>query len=70
MAVFPIVRDGKWKLLTDPDGKPRELYDLDQDIGESNNIAADQPEVVKSLNRKLAAWMRDVGLEEHGRSAR
>lgn len=64
------VRDGKWKFLTDPDGKRRELYDLDQDIGESNNIAADQPEVVRSLRNKLAAWMRDVGLEEHGRSAR
>ena len=41
------VRSGKWKL------KGRELFDLDKDIGETQNLAADNPEIVKRL---LVVW--------------
>lgn len=64
------VRQGKWKLAVAPQlermgreqkaipasmEKPR-LYDLDADIGETTNVAADHPEVVARL-RGLAATM-------------
>ncbi len=57
------VRIGKWKLLTDPDKKNEQLYDLDADIGESKNLAAQNPKIVADLRRRLADWYRKTGLE-------
>lgn len=47
------VRKGDWKavrynVLKQPDA-PMELYDLSKDIGETNNVAADHPEVVAEM---------------------
>jgi len=39
------IRSGKWKLFND-----NELYDLDTDIGEQNNLADEYPEKVKELS--------------------
>ncbi len=58
------IRSGNWKLLTDPDRKITELYDLAADIGESKNLAATNPEVVEELRRRLIGWYREVGLEK------
>jgi len=57
------IRDGRWKLLTDPNGKRMELYNLSSDIGESNNLAAKRPDVVETLKRNLFAWYREMDLE-------
>ena len=51
------VRKGQWKVvrynvLENPDG-PLELYDLSQDVGETNNIAAQHPEVVQEMDSIL-----------------
>ena len=48
------VRSGKWKL------KRRELYNLEEDVGETKNLAADNPEVVKRLSGYLAAYKEDL----------
>jgi len=50
-------RQGKWKavrydVLEDPDG-PLELYNLSEDIGEENNVAAEHPEVVAEMEEIL-----------------
>jgi len=59
------IRDGKWKLVAGtgsggrqaPKGKPFEkpyqLFDLDADLNESNNIAADHPDIVARLTALL-----------------
>jgi arylsulfatase A-like enzyme len=49
------IRDGDMKLIRVLN-KPLELYDLSKDIGEKDNLAAAQPETVKRLEARLAAW--------------
>ena len=53
------VRDGKWKALRRGlnTNKPQawELYDLDSDPSESNDLASDHPEIVKQLEQKFLA---------------
>ena len=51
------VRQGKWKairqnMLRKSNKNPlqTELYDLDNDIGEQHNVAAEHPELVAKLN--------------------
>jgi uncharacterized sulfatase len=44
------VRAGKWKAVVKPmHGESVELYDLEMDIGEGNNVAAEHPEIAKRL---------------------
>ncbi len=50
------VRDKQWKLLCNIDGSATELYDLDADIGEANNVAADHPQIAKRLKRLVLDW--------------
>ena len=50
------VRDGQWKLLCEYDGSQPELYDLAADRGETKNVAAAHPDVVKRLTKNLLAW--------------
>jgi len=50
------VRDGHWKLLCEYDGSHPHLYDLATDCGETTNLAADNPGVVKRLMDVLLAW--------------
>ena len=42
------IRQGPWKLIFLIDGK-RELYDLQDDLGEKKNVAADNPKIVERL---------------------
>ena len=49
------VREGDWKLIRMPD-RPVELYDLTKDIGEQKNLAAQHPDKVKDLMKKIFKW--------------
>ena len=55
------VRSGNWKLIEFYETGRKELFDLSKDISESRNLAADKPEVVKELAKKLADWRTEVG---------
>jgi uncharacterized sulfatase len=50
------VRHGKWKYLVNHDGSDPQLYDLDEDMSESKNLASDQAEVVARLDEAVRAW--------------
>lgn len=50
------IREGKWKLLFNPDRSRIELYDIPADPGERNNLADRQPEVVARLSKQALAW--------------
>jgi len=41
-----------------------ELFDLDADIGEKKNVAAENPEVVKRLQALAGKAMADLGNEQ------
>ncbi len=52
------IREGKWKLIHNrsvPGAEP-ELYDLNQDIGETNNLASQHPDIVAMLVNKMQTW--------------
>ncbi|MCH7556340.1 MAG: sulfatase-like hydrolase/transferase, partial [Planctomycetes bacterium] len=53
------VREGKWKLLFNREGS-LELYDLEGDIGEKNNLAKQNPEIVKHLQQTYTAWKNQM----------
>ena len=50
------VRDGKWKLLCDHGGKNVQLYNLDFDPSEKNNIAGTKPLIENRLTEALLKW--------------
>jgi len=50
------MREGKWKLLCEFDGADTELYDLDNDKGETKNLASSNKEIVKRMKQDLISW--------------
>ena len=54
------VRDGDWKLIEWYEDGSRELFNLRDDLSETKNVAASQPEKVKELHAKLVAWRGEV----------
>ncbi len=59
------VRSGKWKFISH--GDKAELYDLDEAMDESHDVAAAHPDTVAALRDKLRDWEADVdGTPEAG----
>ena len=54
------VRSGKWKLLCDYDGSRPQLYDLDTDPGEANNLSETHAEKTRQLTRQVTAWHQGI----------
>ena len=52
------VRSGKWKLRRVK--KTTELYDLEADIGEKNNLANTHPQIVQRLTRTMEEFDRQL----------
>jgi len=50
------IRSGKWKLLVNYQRDNVELYDMEKDKYETNNVAESHPQVVKELKAKLVTW--------------
>jgi arylsulfatase A-like enzyme len=59
------LRSGKWKLVSAFPKNQWELYDLEADRGETNNVAAQNPELVKKLSLEYLQWVQrnDVVLD-------
>ena len=66
------LRRGQWKLVDWRDFETKQnsgwqLYDLSQDIGEKNNLAAMRPELVAQLSREWDQWnTHNIALLWHG----
>ena len=59
------MRDGDWKLILGGKGGDKVgLYNLTDDLGETNNLADAQPDRVKTMLSSLEAWKKDVAAGE------
>jgi hypothetical protein len=55
------VLDGRYKLVIDGDIKPsRELFNVQQDPAEANNIIGRERELAARMERELRAWQQSV----------
>ena len=54
------LREGNWKVIRYFGERLPELYDLANDLGETNNLAALRPETAERLLGKLNAWLEEV----------
>ncbi len=53
------IRRGDWKLIVFADGKTQ-LFNLRNDIGETTNLAEQNPQRVAGLRRQLEAWKAEL----------
>lgn len=53
-------RQGRWKLVSHPEASP-ELYNLAEDLGESNDLSGAREDVVRAMAEALGKW--EAGLE-------
>jgi arylsulfatase A len=54
------IRQAKWKLIEFYEDGKLELYDLENDIGEKNNLASQKPQKAAQLQENLARWRKAV----------
>ncbi len=54
------VREGKWKLLMQEAGARPQLYNLANDAGEAQNLAAQETELVQRLTQSILDWNRTL----------
>jgi arylsulfatase A-like enzyme len=58
-GTYLAVRDAQYKLVR-IEGKPDELYDLEQDISEEKNVIASQPAAYKRLAAAMEGWNKEL----------
>ncbi|MGB0758461.1 MAG: sulfatase [Rubripirellula sp.] len=54
------VRSGNWKLIERYEDGRKHLYNLAEDIGEQNDVAHENPEIVKQMTSDLHSWYQEV----------
>jgi hypothetical protein len=64
------IRSGKWKLiewyeksLTGQKDESYELFDLDNDLCESNNLADSLKDITIEMSGKLQKWLKEVNAQ-------
>ena len=54
---------GRFRLIEHFDGTQAELYDIENDIGETVNLVYSMPEKSKQLLNELRRWRHEVGAQ-------
>lgn len=57
IAPYTAVRSGPWKLIYFHESTRLELYHLDRDIGEVDNVARNHPKIVHELATQMQHWI-------------
>jgi arylsulfatase A-like enzyme len=57
------IRQGNWKLVNDKRGQAWQLFDLEADGTETNDLASGHPEKVAAMAKAFAAWKAHIGEE-------
>jgi arylsulfatase A-like enzyme len=57
------VRDGVWKLIEHYEDQRAELFNLADDVGETHDLAASEPERVALLRARLASWCKAMDVQ-------
>lgn len=52
------IREGEWKLIWEYESDELSLFNLNEDIGENNNLAKKYPMIVNSMHTKLKNWLK------------
>lgn len=60
---FTSIRHGSWKLIYFHEGPRFELYDLSSDVGESQNVAAERPALVRDLADRMTEWIDETNAQ-------
>ncbi len=60
------VRDGKWKLVAKGVNSPWELYDMEKDRTEMNNLVDSQSEVASKMAAQYETWAKERGVVPFG----
>lgn len=55
-----LIQAGDWKLMEFLEDGRLELYNLKDDIGETNNLANTMPDKARELHGKLVAWRKEI----------
>ena len=55
-----VIRLGDWKLIENFEDGSLELYNLKEDISERNDVAKENPKIVKKLYKRLVQWRKDT----------
>jgi arylsulfatase A len=62
-APYSALCEGQWRLIEFLEDRKVELYNLAEDVGEANDLAARNPRQRGELLAKLHAWRKDVGAQ-------
>lgn len=54
-----VIRSGRWKLMKFHEGDRLELYDLQADLGEEDNLAQKRPQKRQQLHDRLREWLQE-----------
>ena len=57
------LRWGDWKVIENFAASGVELFNLREDIGETRNLAVEQPERLREMRARLHAWRQQVGAQ-------
>ena len=63
ISPYSVARVGDWKLIRFYETGREELYNLEWDLSETNNLAAANPQERHELSARLDAWLKEVGAQ-------